>query len=73
MITLDSQERDQLVQTVEGKKPGSYMAAQLLLKLSEGRDKAFISKTLFCTMDEIDRIEKAFEQGGVEAAMQLKM
>ena len=73
MVILDSQQRDQLLQIVEGKQLGSYMAAQLLLKLAEGRDKAFISKTLFCTLDEIDRIEKAFGQGGVEAAIQLKM
>jgi hypothetical protein len=61
------------MQIVEGKSQGSYAAVFVVLNLAEGRDKAYISKVSFCTLDEIDRIERAFEQGGVEAIIQFKL
>jgi hypothetical protein len=72
MIQLTDQQRRQLMQIVDGKGPRNYLAALVILNLAEGRDKAFVAKTCFCSVEEIDRIERAFEQEGVEAVVQFE-
>lgn len=67
MLKLTAQQRDQLMQILEGSTQGSYQGALVVPNLAEDRDKAFIAEASFCTLDEIDRTEKAFDQGGVES------
>jgi hypothetical protein len=44
-----------------------------VLSLADGHDKATVAKLSFCTAEEVDRIQAAFEQGGVEAIAQFKL
>ena len=73
MIQLTAKQRDQLMQIVGGTAKGSYPAAVVVLNLADGRDKALISRTCFCSLEEIDRIESAFEKGGVEAVIEFEV
>ena len=72
MITLTDQQRNRLMRVVHGRDSGSYRAALVILNLAKAKDKEFISEASFCTPEEIDLIEKAFEQGGVEAVIQFR-
>ena len=73
MMTLAAEQRNQLLQIVAGKLPGEYVAAVVILNLAEGKDRPFISKATFCTLDEIDRIERAFKESGLEGIRQMKL
>jgi len=73
LIKLSPQERDRLKRIIEGESPGSYFGAITLLNLSEGRTAQLVSEATFCSVEEIKKVEAAYEKGGMEAVIKFEL
>lgn len=67
MITLNDEQRAELMKIVSGTSRGSYVAALTLLHLADGKSLADIARITFSGPEENSRIKEAFKDEGLEA------